>query len=152
MHHAHTIHIAFESARPLTVLRSSRKSPFAIYRDLFTQTFGASSPPLAIWPVRVSKRNIRQSLVAFATEIFVYIGHKLRVRVLQSEFRDKPMKYGENRVSSFDWAFSWLITMNRVKYLWFIGMIWQSKRILYFYQENCFIHWWMKSSACPFLM
>ena len=86
MHHAHTIHIAFESARPLTVLRSSRKSPFAIYRDLFTQTFGASSPPLAIWPVRVSKRNIRQSLVAFATEIFVYIGHKLRVRVLQSEF------------------------------------------------------------------
>ena len=133
MHHAHTIHIAFEGARPLTVLRTSRKSPFAIYRDLFTQTFGASSPPLAIWPVRVSKRNTRQSLVA--TEIFVYIG-AISYACAFCKANSATNQWNMERTeflrydSSFDWAFSWLITVNRVKYLWFINLTEQKNTIL----------------------
>lgn len=45
----------------------------------------------------------------------------------------QPMKYATpteflRYYFSSDWAFLWLITVNRVKYLWFIGIILQSSR------------------------
>lgn len=100
--------------------------------------------------------GIFTSLSSLPRYLCLHRGHKLRVRVLQSEFRDNQWNTERTEFlrcgSSFHWAFSWLITVNRVKYLWFIGMILQRRKILYFYQKNwCFVYWIKLSSVCPFL-
>jgi len=78
MHHAHAIHIAYRGGRgggggrTLTVLRTSRKSPFAIYRDLFTKHSARRRRRSRYGPREYQTLGIfPQSLAALP--IFVYV-------------------------------------------------------------------------------